>query len=253
MAGEKENALRALAQAADAIEAARAVPDPGQRAREMDAAYQAAAEAFASLFGEAALQRAAAAWLGHEPADPEGLDPETLADVREGVDHAILANRDTAIGCRNMLARFLLDHAALLPPGLAEQAAMGLYLLNLGEAAPIFKPYKMQGLANLNAARKYFARLGIYSRIYYRVGFYQVSLAEAIAQEEANAPEAEAGKLSVGTMQRYAQRHPKLRQELDWARQKGIQDRLAGRQFEPPIARSYSFEQLRKLEEHGHG
>jgi hypothetical protein len=62
------------------------INDLHRRAHERDSAYKEAAEAFATIFGELALERSASAFAGRTPTEVEGVGPEAIRAARAGVD-----------------------------------------------------------------------------------------------------------------------------------------------------------------------
>jgi hypothetical protein len=246
MKPEHADAMHDMVRAVDALEEALCLNDPEARAAAMDAAYRAGVQAFASLFQQPALERAAAAGVGREPTDPEGVGPEALRAAEQGVGEAIISSREGARGCRNMLARFILDHAALLPPGLAQQGVVGLHQLNLGKALPIFQPYRVQGLRG--GAPKWTGQLALYGRIYYHMGYHDRSREEAIAEEVSAVRALEDADSVTGGQIRHFAKRTETRPVLDWCRERGKADRQAGKKFSPPLGADYSIEQLLELE-----
>ena len=187
VAAATESALSRFVAALDELEKARSQNDPERIARAKDESYQKAAAAFADLFGDVALERAAAACVGRFPWDPLGVGPEALKIAQEGIDPEALRGNDGRSDARNVIVRLVLDHARLLPPGMAIQAARSLLELNLGGKTEMFIPYRMKGLPPNNSKRT-LTNLVIYSRIYYSAGYNEIKLEDAIEKEGSTAP-----------------------------------------------------------------
>ena len=243
-AATNEMLLRLVA-ALDELERTRSLNDPERIARAKDKSYQEAAAAFADLFGDVALERAAAACVGRFPWDHLGVGPEALKVAQGGIDPVSLRGNDGRNDARNVIVRLVLDHARLLPPGLAVQVAHSLLELNLGSETEMFIPYRMKGLRP-NRSRKTIANLAVYARIYYSSGYDELTLEGAIEKEGSTAPEWMSDQISTDTIHKFATRN-KARSFLNEHKIRGQEDRLAGRSFSPPLAADYSLEQLKVL------
>lgn len=74
--------------------------------------------------------------------------PEALQFSREPCAPLKMMTPDEATARRRQIMQVMMDHAGVLPPGLADTCATALLLLNLGVQTPLFTPYRAQGLKN---------------------------------------------------------------------------------------------------------
>lgn len=245
MTHERLEAFIRMKDAHNRVVEAERINDPHRRIEERDAAYREAAEAFAQIFGELALERAAGAFMSHGTDEVKGAGPEAIRAAAAGVDTADLRDPAMARGARNAIARLLSDHAGLLPPGVASHAEMGLHMLSLGEAPPLFQPAKAQG-QKLNKSRKYTAKQYIYARIYYRKGHDGGTLEEAIRDEEPAISATLPGKITSDAIRKFADRGG-LRGFFKEQEQRGEADRRAGKPLSYPLEGDYNLAELAKL------
>ena len=239
-----EEHLNALREVAENLEQANNLSDRRQRAIDRDAAYRAATRAFAAIFGDAALERCAAAYADREPTEPEGVGPEALIVARGVVDKVVLEHKNGPVAARNAIARLILDHSALLSPELAIQAALGLYLLNMGDGqtSPIFKPQKIKGLSKEGKSRNHIRRYVLIARLYYQAGYDGDSIEKTLNKYGAF------NNMAVDTMRRTVSREswkPQMHKHLE----SGAMDATAGRPASPQIAADFSLKQLEALED----
>ena len=216
--------------------------DPVARGARIHGAYREAAAAFADLFSDAALELSAAAFLNQYPWMPEGLNSELLEAARAGVDLPTEIDPEGAAGCRNALARLISDHGGLLPDGLAERAVRSLSLLNLGEVVPMFQPLRAKGTVpgRSNRASK---QLAVYSWIYYRAGYNDTSIQQAIDTETDLLLVAGKNPITPQAIFQFAKRF-ECRSVFEDHRRAGREDALNNRPFFPPIGGAYSLRAL---------
>lgn len=199
-----------------------------------------------AIAGAMLARRHGAAWFGIRPDDPDAALPLVLERGFSPVPSETMRAPELALCARQVLARFLMDSERLLPPGMANNAASALLLLNLGEEARsawLTKPYRDRGAPKARG-RKVFAEIAILSRIYYRAGFEGTGL-ELAARAEIAAID-NPGATKWEQLESVRKRH-RLAEKMEEYRQKGAEDKEQGRPYHPLIGADYSVQEISRL------
>lgn len=242
----RQEAHAALDAVLDALEAAERLNDAGARVEAESgvlAEWQALA---AAVIGDTIARRMGGAALGYARDDARRFSPMIANAVKAPMPPEKLRDPETAKRARSFIARFLLDHEPLLPPGLARQAAAALWSLNLGESLPgLLAPYRVKG-APKASGRKFFAEITTLSRIYYHAGYWGMSLEAAFDAlgEKLDGPNKAKWSQLESVRKRYI-----LAEHLRDTQSIGQRHRAAGRLYDPPIGAAHDLEQIARLTE----
>lgn len=224
----------------DAQERAANANDPDARMEAEEQKHQAFLALMVPLVGTLYATRQGAAMTGRRPDEIRGDHDKAAALGAGPIGPNMLRDPDGRVAVRRALARFALDFAPMLAPGLANSFAAEMFQLNQGgPAAWLTRPAGLKGVPKAKGLRS-IADVTLLCRAYYHAGYDRIAVEEAARQDNDN----------VG---RDWQSLVRARQSLNlletchvWKAQ-GAADRAVGRPRSVPIMPDYDLTEGARL------
>ena len=224
----------------EAREASIGVNDPEVHAETRQRAFERLMDLIVMLGRDLIGERLASARIAREPFSPgSSWGDEAEADAR--VPFAPLSesiDREEAARQRRVAAHLLLDFERLLPPVLARNFATALLLANLGDATPLLRPYRVQGMTG---PLKAVVDIVIVLRVYWLAGYRGETLDEVLRTEGPRARD-----MDRNVLNKIIRRHS-LRPYAQAAHKAGEAARATGKPEITPYAADYDLERLTRI------
>jgi hypothetical protein len=239
---DPDAACAALKVFLEAHEASIGANDPSVHAETRQRAFDRLLNLIVMLGRDLIGERFASARIAREPfAEGSAWGAEAEAAARIPVEPLSKnMDRDGAAGQRRMAAQIFLDFEPLLVPGLGRNFATSMFLANLGDATPLLKPYRIQGMP-LASGPKVIVDFFIVMRVYWLAGYRGKTLAEVLTAE---GPPAR--NMDVNILNKVVRKH-RLLPAVQTARRDGEAAKAADEPEIVPYAAEYDFEHLDQI------
>lgn len=224
----------------DAHERAANANDPDARIEADEQAHQAFMALAVSLVGTLYATRQGAAMRGQRPDEIRGDHDKAAALGAGPVGADMLHDPVVRVRVRNAVARFMLDFAPFLPPGLANHVVWQLHQLNLGsDATWLARPAGGKGVSKASGQRAILDITLLY-RAYYHAGYDQIAVEEAARRD--NHIVGRGWQALVRARQSQG-----LGQKCDDLKAQGAADRAAGRPASVPLLSDYDLTEYARV------